>query len=235
MRIITLNICHGGGQRWVQLVALLMSLQPDVVVLTEFRLGRSGDLILTELAEAGMFEVASAARLPRQNSVCVVANRSFQRIQLPLVHGDEHRLLACDFGDVRLLATYFPQTKEKRRIFEFIRANGLQALGKRGLVIGDLNTGLHQQDEAGATFHCTEDFSALLAAGLVDAWRSRNLHVGEYSWYSSAGNGFRIDHAMCTPALDAEINAIFYAHQFRELNVTDHSALVVDLPSSGWG
>ena len=233
MRIVSLNIRHGGGDRGKRLTDLLMTLRPDVVVLTEFQLGRSGDSILDQLARAGLCEVASAARLDRQNSVCVAANRSFQQIQLPSLHGHEQRLLACDFGDFRLLATYFPQMNEKRGVFEFIRVKGLPALGPRGVVIGDFNTGLHQQDEAGATFYCADEFSKLLTAGLVDSWRSRNPHVHEFSWYSAVGNGFRIDHAMCTPALDAEISSIFYAHQFRKHCVTDHSALVVDIPDQG--
>lgn len=229
MRIVSLNIRHGGGNRGKRLADLLMTLLPDVVVLTEFRLGRSGTLILDQLARAGLCEVASAARVNRQNSVCVAANRSFQQIQLPPLHGQEHRLMLCDFGDFRLLATYFPQMNEKRGVLEFIRVKGLPVLGSRGFVIGDFNTGLHQQDEAGATFYCTEEFAALLAAGLVDSWRTRNPHLREFSWYSAVGNGFRIDHAMSTPAMDAAISSIFYAHQFREHNMTDHSALVVDI------
>lgn len=235
MRIVSLNIRHGGGDRAERLAALLMSLRPDVVVLTEFRLGHSGDLILNQLARSGLRQVASAARLLRQNSVCVIANRSFQRIELPALDHHEHRLLACDFGDMQLLASYFPQLSDKRAVFEFIRAKGLPYLGTRGVVIGDLNTGLHQQDEVGATFYCAEEFASLLAAGLVDSWRSRNRLAREYSWYSAAGNGFRIDHALCTPTLDAEITAVFYDHQFRKTNLTDHSALVLDLPSYGRG
>ena len=235
MRIITLNICHGGGHRGEQLAAVMLSLQPDVVVLTEFRIGEAGACLLKKLAKGGLREVQSAARVPRKNSVCVVAVRAFEQIELSLPYGDEHRILLCDFGDLRLMATYFPQNEQKRRVFQFIRSAGLSALGRRGIMLGDLNTGLHGQDETGATFYCSDEFSALLAAGLVDSWRSRNPQAREFSWYSAKGNGFRIDHAMCTPALDVEIDAIFYAHQFRELDVSDHSALVVDISCRGVG
>jgi exodeoxyribonuclease-3 len=233
MRIITLNICHGGGQRWEQLVALLLSLQPDVVVLTEFRIGEAGARILEKLTKAGLSEVKSAARMLRQNSVCVIAVRAFEKIALPLPCGDEHRILLCDFGDLRLLATYFPQKEQKRRVFKFIQSLGIPALGTRGIVLGDLNTGLHWQDEGGATFYCADEYSELLATGLIDSWRSRNPHAREFSWFSALGNGFRIDHALCTPGLDQEVNAITYEHRFRELGVTDHSALVVDITSHG--
>jgi exonuclease III len=229
MRIITLNIRHGGGQRGEALAAMLLSLQPDVVVLTEFRIGEAGAQILAKLSQAGLSEVKSAARVPRQNSVCVVAVQAFQQVDLPLPSGDEHRILVCDFGNLRLLATYFPQNEHKRRIFKVIQSVGLAALGTHGIVFGDLNTGIHRQDEAGATFYCAGEFADLLAAGLVDSWRSRNPHTREFSWFSSASNGFRIDHALCTPALDSEISAIKFDHRFRELDITDHSALVVDI------
>ncbi|MFM7011849.1 MAG: endonuclease/exonuclease/phosphatase family protein [Betaproteobacteria bacterium] len=231
MRIITLNICHGGGQRGEPLAALILSLQPHVVVLTEFRIGEAGARILENLAKGGLSEVQSAARLPRKNSVCVVAVRAFEKIELPLPCGDDHRILLCDFGDLRLLATYFPQNEQKRRVFQFMRSIGLPALGTRGIMLGDLNTGLHGQDEAGATFYCADEFSELLATGLIDSWRSRNPQAREFSWFSAADNGFRIDHALCTPSLDKEVNAITYDHRFRELGVTDHSALVVDITS----
>lgn len=231
MRIVTLNIRHGGGSRWEHIVDQLLLLQPEIVVLTEFRAGNVGELILNRLKSAGLSETNSAARVPRENSVCIISNQKFRAIDLLLPLGDEHRFLACEFNRLRLIATYFPQREQKRKAFDYVRTKCLPALGARGIVIGDLNTGVHRQDEAEASFHCAAEFVQLLDAGLIDSWRSRNSQGREFSWFSSAGNGFRIDHALCTPEIDAEIESVAYAHQFRELGFTDHSALVVDLKS----
>ena len=62
-------------------------------------------------------------------------------------------------------------------------------------------------------------------------FRSRHLHPHdrEFTWYSHAGSGFRIDHAYLSPALLARLAAARYSHAERELRVSDHSVLVVDL------
>jgi hypothetical protein len=37
--------------------------------------------------------------------------------------------------------------------------------------------------------------------GFCDLWRRRNPEVREYSWFSTRGNGFRIDHAFLSPVV----------------------------------
>ncbi|HSV42525.1 MAG TPA: hypothetical protein VLH13_03840, partial [Methanomassiliicoccales archaeon] len=50
----------------------------------------------------------------------------------------------------------------------------------------------------------------------------------EYSWYSSKGNGFRLDHVLATPYLDRPVWAK-YSHQERERGLSDHSVLIFDI------
>jgi hypothetical protein len=47
MRIVTINLRHGGGQRIDQIIELLISFHSDVLVLTEFRNNKNGDKIQT--------------------------------------------------------------------------------------------------------------------------------------------------------------------------------------------
>ena len=84
-------------------------------------------------------------------------------------------------------------------------------------------------DEEGSTFDCAKHFPALRKAGLADSWRSRNLTEKEISWYSDAGNGFRIDHVFGSAAADSHIQSVYYDHTPRESGITDHSALVVEI------
>jgi endonuclease/exonuclease/phosphatase family metal-dependent hydrolase len=51
----------------------------------------------------------------------------------------------------------------------------------------------------------------------------------EFSWYSTRGNGFRIDHAFLSPALAARAGEIRYSHDERFTGLSDHSALILDL------
>ena len=98
-----------------------------------------------------------------------------------------------------------------------------------GLVIGDFNTGNFYEDEKNATFSCTREFNELKVNGLIDSWRSRNKDIKEFSWYSHAGNGFRIDHIFSTPIINDRIKDIYYSHNEREQKISDHSAMIVEI------
>ena len=65
------------------------------------------------------------------------------------------------------------------------------------LAIGDFKTGANTLDTEGAKFHCADQFVNLANTTLTDLWRTPNSELAkEYSWYSNAGNGFRIDDAV---------------------------------------
>lgn len=233
MRLLTLNIRHGGGARRRGLAEFIAAQAADVVVLTEYRANATGQALRKVMSEYGLRFQAAASTEPRVNSVCIASRLPFTQIAPPGEGSEErcaeaHRVLAVRFQGWALAGVYFPQKEAKRRVFERVRDEVLPALGDRAVILGDLNTGRPFEDEARDTFHCTDRFDALLAAGLADAWRRRNPLAREFSWYSRAGNGFRIDHALCTPAFDASIRSVRYLHEPRLTRITDHSALVVD-------
>jgi len=60
-------------------------------------------------------------------------------------------------------------------------------------------------------------------------WRRRYPDGREFSWYSTRGNGFRIDHAFLSPVLAGRAGAIRYSHDERTSGLSDHSALLLDL------
>jgi exonuclease III len=65
--------------------------------------------------------------------------------------------------------------------------------------------------------------------GFCDLWRRRYPDGREFSWYSTRGNGFRIDHAFLSPALAGRAGEIRYSHDERTSGLSDHSALLLDL------
>ena len=131
---------------------------------------------------------------------------------------------------VNLLAAYFALSERKKPLFDFLLNLPPQYLEGSSMIVGDFNTGLPHEDEKGNTFACADEFRALLGQGWIDAWRSRNSTVREFTWYSRQGNnGFRLDHALASPELNQRISKIRYSHAERESKVSDHSALVVDI------
>jgi exonuclease III len=104
---------------------------------------------------------------------------------------------------------------------------------RNAVLIGDFNTGKHRVDELGATFVLSECLDALERRGWVDAWRLRNGDTRASSWFSSAGNGFRIDHAFVTRVLVTGLVDARYSDAERAAGLSDHAALVVDLEIVG--
>lgn len=219
MKLVTLNIQHGGGRRITPIIEFLKSLDSDVLVLTEYHLEDKN--LAKSLADLGYSHQIAGSTLPKENSVLIVSKESFEVLSV------SQRITSVKLKDFTLYGVYFPQGEAKRPIYENLR-NEVANAGST-LVLGDFNTGLHYLDEAGKSFICSDCFNDLKDVGLVDSWRTRNLTTKEFSWYSSQGNGFRIDHAFCSAELDPRVSKVEYMHSPRELKITDHSALIVEI------
>ena len=96
-------------------------------------------------------------------------------------------------------ACYFPQKRAKSRFFDVCRDVAKDKGARPLLIVGDLNTGNQMSDRtpSGTKYDCSEDFDRLSQReGLVDLWRKSNgADTREWTWRSTAGNGFRLDHA----------------------------------------
>jgi exonuclease III len=234
MRITTLNIQHGGGQRVNRLIGMLAELGGDVILLTEFRENSNARAFKTRLFAWGYQWQASTSIDPKQNGAFLAAKVPFVSISRhAALAAHAHRLLFAQFAHFNLIGVYFPLMEEKRPVFEYLTSHLVSHLGESGLVLGDFNTGKPYTDEAGKTFSCVDCFHALESSGLVDSWRSRNPEAREFSWFSGAKNGFRIDHVFCTPKLDRRVTKVVYVHRPREEGVTDHSAMIVEFDGEG--
>ena len=222
MKIVTLNIQHGGGRRIAPIIEFLNQLNADLIVLTEYHLDDKN--LGKQLVELGYQHQVAGSSLPKENSVLIVSKEPFK------VLSASQRIVSVRLKELVLFGVYFPQGDEKYPVYKKLKTEVKEA-GSSVLVLGDFNTGLHYIDEAGKTFACADSFESLKDVGLIDSWRSRNLEVKEFSWFSSQGNGFRIDHAFCSESLDKEISSIEYIHTPREMKFSDHSALALVLIS----
>src|SRR5205814_9266817 len=83
-------------------------------------------------------------------------------------------------------------------------------------------------DGPGAIDSCAHFMDGVAEIGFCDLWRRRYPDGREFSWYSTRGNGFRIDHAFLSPALVGRTGEIRYSHDERTSGLSDHSALLLD-------
>jgi len=140
------------------------------------------------------------------------------------------RIVRAYFGAVRVYGIYMPNLMKKVPYWEaLIAAFAAEPLGAEALAIGDFNTCRAYVDEAGAIDPSAPYLDAVAAVGFCDLWRQRYPEGREYSWYSTRGNGFRIDHAFLSPALAARAGTIRYSHADRVTGLSDHAPLILDL------
>lgn len=231
LRILTLNIRHGGGRRVGSIAEVVKSLSPDTVVLTEYRNSALGDALRSALRLEGWKHQVASPTGERVNGVLVAA-----RYQLSLGHTvvsaaawERDRSLVVRSEPCIVVAVYFPPEPKKIRSWERLLVTARALAQEPVLLIGDFNTGKHYLDEAGATFIGPEYLERLEGIGYVDAWRALNPTGREYTWFSSAGNGFRLDYAFLSPALAPTLLDARHIAWPRLLGITDHSALIVEL------
>jgi exodeoxyribonuclease-3 len=196
MRIVSLNIRHGGGGRVSRLADWIIAQAPFAAVVTEWRDNAPGQQIRSSYSSAGLASFPTG-RGPKINTALLAA-RSF-------THSDIITPPDSSIGDMVLmrldgltiLGCYFPQRMAKSPFFERCMEIALKETQQPLVVIGDFNTGRNDLDVegSGTRFDCADQFIGLSAkAGLTDLWRFRRGERREWTW-RSAKNGFRIDHA----------------------------------------
>lgn len=231
LRIVTLNLQHGGRPRIATLTARLLSYDAEVLVLTEFQREKSAALV--QSLEAAGYTVAHPAGVePTLNTVAVASRRSITVVRPFSAALDPRHLLCAETAGIRVCAAYLPVRTELRvPHLKALAADG-RAQGI-GLIVGDFNTGKSGVDTSSPTarFPRSDLLDSLAAAGYTDLWRAAHLQGREYSYYSRKDglpyNGFRIDHAFAAPELTRRVVRCEYDHTPREVGETDHAALSV--------
>ena len=85
MRLVTLNLRHGGKRHTASVLECLLAHRADVLVLTEFRGNAEGDALREGLCGGGLRHQAVSPAEPRRNSILIAAREPFRRAS--------HRLL----------------------------------------------------------------------------------------------------------------------------------------------
>jgi exodeoxyribonuclease-3 len=231
LRVVSLNLRHGGGTRVDAIAAALARHGADIVVLPEYRANDHGARLMALLGAQGFEHQASSRPSERTNGVAVAARRPWTSLGRPLeTTPDAQRVLEVAFDCFSLGAVYFPLNASKVTFWrEQFLPLAHERLASPYLFVGDWNTGCHYVDETGATFFGALEFASMTSAGWTDAWRSLHPDGREYSWFSNRGNGFRLDHAFLSPSLALALHGAAFSQLERTSAITDHAALVIDL------
>jgi exodeoxyribonuclease III len=233
LRIVSINLRHGGGRRVAGLMNWLTSKSPSAAVLTEWRDNPSGARIRKWLSDEE-YHTAAARADAKVNSVLLASRAAIGWRQTTPPDGATGDLILTDVEpSLCILGCYFPQGRAKAPFFEKCIEIARNTKDLPLVMIGDLNTGRNDLDveETGAPFYCADLFEALTEqAGLVDLWRACNGDRREWTWHSRT-NGFRIDHAFGNNAFIERFPDFrcFIDHEPRQKGLTDHSAIILEV------
>lgn len=232
MKLLSFNIRHGGGSRIERIKGVILHHRADTIILPEYRHNAAGAILRQWLPAAGYpHQAAGVTQVPAHNSVLVASRTPFMALEFPELGAEARRCVAVKFPALTLFAVYFAVMEKKRPLFEFLQRLPKEYLKKPALIMGDMNTGCRYWDEGRMDLSLVEEFRKLLGCGWTDAWRSRNPGVREWSWVEPWGRhiGYRLDHALVSPALLPRVEHVHYTHAERDAGISDHSALVLEL------
>ncbi|HKJ00090.1 MAG TPA: endonuclease/exonuclease/phosphatase family protein [bacterium] len=233
MRLLTLNLRHGGGRRMPALLTYLLRHEADVLVLTEHRHNPASSLLREGLREAGYAHQLASHDVPRVNHLLVAARLPLTPAPQRLLRVDRVRLLPVRVGGLLLVGVHLPNLKAKLPHWNALLKLAGRLDGERAVFMGDFNSGHHVQDVERPPFPFSASYEAYMGAlearGWADAWRRLHPEAREYSWYSHRQRGFRLDHAFLSPACLQTLRAAAFDHSVRESGASDHSALWVEL------
>lgn len=239
MRLVAWNILHGGGTaRTPEIVLTLCGLNPDVVVLSEFRRTMGGQ-IAGVLWDRGLTHQAWTDPPSGRNGLLIAS-------RFPLEPGDEgpgagfeHRFLDVRLPGQGLHLTgvhapdaqrHEPESLQRQAQFwqHVVRLCDARR-NDRHVVIGDLNAGRLGFDGAGPSLTGGWFLGRISTFGYRDAYRLCEPSGRAVTWLSHAGNGLRIDAAWVSEALRDWVSGVSHGASPMLDRHSDHAPVVVEL------
>lgn len=250
MRIVSWNIRAGGGKRADDILRQLLEWRPDLIGLCEFRGTPASEWLAGQLAKKGFAHQINSVdpKQPAKNALLVASRYPLEAIELRGMPRIRERWILSRVDAPRRLTLglmHIPNHTEPRRKYPYM--NAVLRLAKDwqngpALFMGDTNcgkSGIDEENPLAGVFKREHDWmEAMENRDWVDAFRQVAGERREFTWYSHRNNGFRLDHAFCSPELAPAIGNTRHvwgrdsANSARRDALSDHAALILDFESA---
>lgn len=230
MRLLSLNLRHGGGRRLEALGDWLLAQQADLLALQEYRHNAGGARLQARLEAAGYAHRLVTGGAPRQNALLLASRAPMQPWQPRALAFERLRVLGARVAGLDVVSVHLPNLRAKVPHWEGLLRVAQAARRRPAVFVGDFNTGRDGVDAADYRFSCAAHMAALVEEhGWVDAWRYLHPAARDFTWYSHRSNGFRLDHAFLSPPCAPRLQGARLLQEVRTAGLSDHAALLVEL------
>ena len=236
MRFAAWNVAHQIRQRPFppEVVQAFLTLEPDVVVFTEYVPGPDHERVVGDLTAAGFTGIHISDRVERQNQVLVATKKASERGSWvapsirPQVPPNFLHVVISEL-DLHIVGLRIPMfvsgdSAGEHLYREWIRDQAAVWGARPTVVIGDLNTGPHRPRSW--QWRSLESFAE-------EGWSVVTPAEG-WSYMGKTGNTSRIDHTLLSPGLVAtearyvaEADGVVLAGKYPAA-YSDHAVIVID-------
>ena len=237
-RIVFWNIMHGGGYRATKIVEQILDWKPDIVALAEFRGTLPSRSIAKSLAEAGYVHQLSTVKVeePTCNALLLASRFEIEKVHIKGAPEPDYLWLLANVKSKRAIDIGVMLVPLGNKWYSYLDALVKLVKGRQigpGVIIGDTNcalTGLDEDTVYSADFK-TRFVARLARHGWRDMFRAFHPQDNAPTWYSSSGNGFRLDHAYVNAVSQPCVKSCTYdwGHRRDGKNLSDHAAILLDL------
>ncbi len=245
LAILTVNVGAASRERAEAILRWLAQRTEDVFVLTETSNGAGTTYLLDHFRRAGFAVVHTqdvngdrGAALVSRVRIAEVLSARFATVT---VQGRCAAALLDTRPAVAVVSVYVPSRDRsvdkthKKQAFVASLLRALEALPDdlrpRLVIGGDYNVigRTHRPIHRGFLPFEFGLLEALQACGFVDAYEHCSPGEQAYSWIGRTGDGYRYDYFHVGRELAGCITGCTYLHETRELRLTDHAAVALNL------
>lgn len=230
MKIVSLNIRFGGGNSTPNIIDYLLNNESDLIVLSEFKHNKNGDIIIKSLTENGYYVQTS----DKEDLLGVLVASKDELVRGEIK--DRWSEISLKNSMLNVLGVYVPTSANKsykdifwQRILNYAEKN----MDKLAIITGDFNSCCSEDSENKKEYN-PEDMIKLRSLGWIDTWEKNCTDKSDrYTWYSTANNGFRLDYTFISPKFASKDITVTHDSSVRKYidgkRLTDHSALIVEI------
>jgi len=243
IKILNWNVRNPSFKRALDQSEWLKDKDFNILILTEVKYSEGGIFLKDRLESFGFEVLFSEPKEEDLAALLAIRGFEFKRSNFKvnfLPHRVVSVILKTKIGKIELIGAYVPsrgfdiqKRREKKKLFvdSFLEALKTTPLQPYCTLCGDLNVLEPDHIPHYSEFEDWEyNFYWIMKEyQLKDAFRYLHPKIQEHSWFGKSGNGYRYDHCFISENLKKFVKECGYLHEPREIELSDHSAMLLEI------